>query len=181
MCPQPRKSLDEHKLQNTKARYVEPASDVPASRPHYPSGITPAAKRVFKNITRLLERRRTLTEADGELIRLLALTHVRHARAVEMLAEQGEIRMYERLDSNGQARSFEKENLWLAVACAAEKQMIGIYDRLGFTPRDRTKVKPTKEEPKPDADAAALFSRDAEQPPVEDEIDLNSIDETVVM
>jgi len=172
--PQPRKSLDEHKLQNTKPQYVEPTAVLDPSRPRYPKGLTPEAKRVFKNITRLLERRRSLTEADGELIRLLALTHVRHARAVENLAEQGEIRLYTRLDSNGQPHEFEKENLWLPIARDAEKQMIGIYDRLGFTPRDRSKVKPTKEEPKPEE---ALPSRDEIALP-EDEPNLADIDLT---
>ena len=170
--PTPRKPLSEHALASTKPRYVEPQSDVDASRPRYPKGLTPEAKRVFKNVTRLLERRRSLTEADGELVRLLALTHVRHARAVEKLAEQGEIRIYVRLDSNGSPHDVEKENLWLAVATTAEKQMIGIYDRLGFTPRDRSKVKPTKEEPKPED---APFPTREEITLPGDDIDLNSI------
>jgi P27 family predicted phage terminase small subunit len=174
--PRERKDLETHKLQNTKPSYVEPKSDVDSSRPKYPKGLTPEAKRVFKNVTRLLERRRSLTEADGELVRFLALTHVRHARAVEKLAEQGEIRMYTRLDSNGQPHEFEKENLWLAVATTAEKQMIGIYDRLGFTPRDRSKVKPTKDEtPKPEEE---IPTREDTTLPG-DEIDLNAIDTTV--
>jgi P27 family predicted phage terminase small subunit len=172
--PRERLSIDHHKLAGTKPAYVEPQSDVDASRPRYPKGLTPEAKRVFKNVTRLLERRRSLTEADGELVRLLALTHVRHARAVEKLAEQGEIRIYVRLDSNGQPHDVEKENLWLAVATTAEKQMIGIYDRLGFTPRDRSKIRPTKEEPKPEDDASFFPSREPITPP-DNDIDLNSI------
>jgi P27 family predicted phage terminase small subunit len=176
--PTPRKSLSEHELQSTKPRYVEPDSSIAPGRPKYPKGLTPEAKKVFKAACHLLERRRSLTEADGELIRLLALTHVRHARAIEKLALEGEVRMYTRLDSNGQPHEFEKENLWLQIARDAEKQMIGIFDRLGVTPLNRGKVKPTKAEPK--ADAAAMPTRDETTLP-EDEVDLNSIDETLIV
>jgi hypothetical protein len=49
-----------------------------------------------------------------------------------------------------------------------------------LNPLQRSKVKPTKQEPKPDAEAAALFSREAEQQPVEDEINLDDIHEELV-
>jgi len=45
---------------------------------------------------------------------------------------------------------------------------------------NRGKVKPTKEEPKPDAAESALLSRDVQQQPVEDEPDLSLIHEELV-
>jgi phage terminase small subunit len=121
---------------------------------------------VFKAISQLLERRRSLTEADGELIRILALTHVRHSKAIQKLDEEGEIRVYQRLDKFGEQVPSERPNLWLDVAQACEKQMIAIYDRLGCTPLSRGKVKQVdapKSKPT-DADDEALLSRDAPAP-----------------
>jgi hypothetical protein len=54
--------------------------------------------------------------------------------------------------------------------------------QLGLTPSARTKVKPTRE-PKqtaPPPDETAFFSRDAVQPPVEDEPDLDAINTAVM-
>jgi P27 family predicted phage terminase small subunit len=175
--------LSAHELQNTKPRYAEPSSDVQAGRPRYPKGIgiSAAARKVFKRLCALLEARRVLSEGDAELLRLYSVTFTRHERALAKLDEQGEIRMYTRLDSNGQPHEFEKENLYLAIAQNCEKFMRATLADLGLNPLQRSKVKPLKTEPKPDAAEAALLSRDAEQPLVEDEIDLNSIDETQVM
>jgi P27 family predicted phage terminase small subunit len=178
--PQPRKSLDEHKLQNTKARYVEPASDVPAGRPKFPKDITSEEKPFFKQIVKLLSNSRTCTAGDAELIRLLTIARTRHARALEHIRAEGEICAYTRLDSNGQPHEVWKENLWLKVATDAEKLQMSALDRLGLTPLNRGKIKPTKEEPKPDAAEAALLSREAEQQPVEDEPDLSLIHEELV-
>jgi P27 family predicted phage terminase small subunit len=176
--PMPRKNLDEHLLAGTKPQWsdVSCADDKP-SRPRYPKGLTKEAKKVFRAIALLLERRRSLTEADGELIRLLALTHVRHARAIEKLAAEGEIRVYIRLDARGEQAEVEKENLWLQIARDAEKQMIGIYDRLGFTPRDRGKVKQVN--PKVPQEPEDFQSK-AETTLPGEEISLADIDETAV-
>ncbi|HWY20027.1 MAG TPA: P27 family phage terminase small subunit [Candidatus Acidoferrum sp.] len=187
----PRKSLDQHKLQGTKPEYVEPTAIVSGGRPRYPKNLTPEAKRVFKSISRLMESRRSLTEADGELIRLLALTHVRHSKAISKLEEEGEIKVYFRLDKHGEQVASERPNLWLDVAQACEKQMISIYDRLGLTPLNRAKVKPT--EPPKDAtqyhpdypgvvfEDAHLLSRAAKEPVVEEpDPDLSLIDENVI-
>jgi P27 family predicted phage terminase small subunit len=179
--PAQRKDLETHKIQGTKARYSEPASDVSAGRPKFPPNFTSAMKSTFKRIVKLLETRRTCTQGDAEIIRLFCVALDRHTRALEHLTAESEICAYTRLDSNGQPHEVWKENLWLKVATDAEKLQLASLDRLGLTPLNRGKIKPTKDEPKPDADAAALFSRDAQQPPVEDEIDLNSIDETKVM
>lgn len=182
MSPRPRKSLDEHRLQNTKPQYVEPSAALIPTRPRYPRDLSPAAKRVFKSISRLLERRRSLTEADGELIRLLALTYVRHERAIAKVAQEGEITTYFRLDNRGESVPSERPNLWLKVAQEAEKQMIAIYDRLGLTPMNRAKVKPTEQPKAPTTttqEEEALFSREASAS-ANDEIDLSSIDETSI-
>ena len=144
--PTPRKSLDEHKLSGTRAHYVEESSDVSPDRPRYPKNLSIEARRFFKGICRTLERRRTLTEGDQELIRLAAVLRDRHERAIAHVAAEGEIAVYTRFDSNGATHDIVKENLWLRVAKDAERQTVAILDRLGLTPMHRSKIKPTKKD-----------------------------------
>jgi len=140
----PRKSDELHLLQGTKSQAkMETENTIPPGRPKYPKNISPESKAVFKRLCSLLEKRRALTEGDGELLRIYAILFDRHSRALAKIAEQGEICVYVRLDSNGQPHDVEKENLWLSVATNSEKNMIAILDRLGLTPHNRTKVKPT--------------------------------------
>jgi phage terminase small subunit len=57
---------------------------------------------------------------------------------------EGEIRTYT-IIVKGEAQEIEKENLWLKIAFTAEKNMVAILDRLGLTPHNRAKIKPTAE------------------------------------
>jgi P27 family predicted phage terminase small subunit len=174
--PRERKPLDEHKLQGTKPQYVDPSVDVMPSRPRYPADLTPAQKKVFKRMARLIERRRSLTEGDGDLIRLFAITYVRHEKAKAKVEEEGEIKVYFRLDNHGEQVPCEKRNLWLKIVQDCEKQMIGLHDRLGTTPLNRNKVKQV-DPPKPKEDPleAAMLSRSAPQPQSETEPDLDAV------
>lgn len=139
-----KKSDDLHWLQGTKpsGAKVEGAPVAPG-RPAYPKGISQAAKRVFKRLCGLLEERRHLSEGDGELLRIYALLYTRHEKALAKLEAEGEIRVYVRLDSNGQPHDQEKPNLWLKVAETCERNMTACLDRLGLTLVARAKVKPT--------------------------------------
>jgi P27 family predicted phage terminase small subunit len=175
--PQSRKSLDEHKFQGTRPHYADDDSDVKPGRPKYPKGISPDAKRVFKRLCLLLSRRKTLTEGDAELLRLYAVTFDRHARALAHLDAEGEICPYERLDSNGEAHTVYKENLWLKVASDSEKFMRACLNDCGLNPMSRGKVK-VAERPKP-VDPEMPTKEQTTLP--EPAIDLSSIDETKVM
>lgn len=159
----PRVDLETHALTGTKAHYVEPESLVVGSRPRIPKEFRsrPELRRAFKEYSRSLEHRRTLTEGDGDLIRLIVLCRDRHLRAMEHIQTEGEICVYQRLDSNGQAVDVVKPNLWLKVAQDSEKQIVACLDRLGMTPTNRAKVKPTeKPEAEEDKAGAALLSRE---------------------
>jgi len=146
--PTPRKTDGMHKLTGTKSQaQPEPDFTVPASRPRKPKDLSPDALAVFTRLCALLRKRRALTAADGELIRLYSVNHARHAKAMAKIAEEGEVCVYTRLDSNGQAHDVEKTNLWLPIATTAEKNMVAILDRLGLSPLNRAKVKPTAPEP----------------------------------
>ena len=146
-----------HKLKGSRpTRAKEPEFVLPPSRPRKPKDLSPAALAVFTRLCSLLRKRRALTAADGELLRLYAVTHERHAKAMAKIEEQGEVCVYTRLDSNGAAHEVEKENLWLKIAVNAEKNMVAILDRLGLSPLNRAKVKPTAK-PKQDAQPANPF------------------------
>lgn len=124
-----------HPPSGDKASAVEPG------RPRFPVGISHEARRLFKALCGLLEKRGHLTTGDGELIRLYVILHDRQARAQAALEKEGEICEYVRLDSSGVAHPQVKPNIALAIAERAEKQMVTILVQLGLTPRSRDGVK----------------------------------------
>jgi P27 family predicted phage terminase small subunit len=145
--PTPRKPDELHWLTGTKSQ-ARPVEFTPsAGRPKKPKGVSKEALASFKRLCRLLESRRSLTPGDEDILRLFAVLFDRHARALTKLAEEGEIRVYVRFDSNGQAHDVEKTNMWLKIAQDAERQMVAILRDLGLTPNARAKVKPTAEAP----------------------------------
>lgn len=176
-----RKSLTDHELQGTKPQYVLPDSDVPAGRPKYPKGITPAAKSNFKRLVKMLEERRTVTAGDQEILRLYAFLFDRHSRALEHIATEGEVVLTEVLSKDGKTViEVLKPNQWLKIAETCETKMANILTQLGLTPRSRTQVKATKEDPKPEA--VFPTREEATKPAGDPDADLlNSIDERQVM
>jgi P27 family predicted phage terminase small subunit len=138
----PRKSDELHALHGTKPETPKTvASAIPAGRPKFcgPKEV----RGVFKKICQMLEQRRALTEADGPLLALYCVSYSRAQKANDKLREEGEVCLYTRLDSNGTAHQVEKPNLWLKVAQDAEKQMLACLDRLGLSPMNRDRVRPT--------------------------------------
>jgi len=145
-----------HWLQGTKPQAKAKAEySVEPGRPKYPKGISAEARAVFKRLCTLLESRRALSEGDGELLRLYSILYDRHARALAKIAVEGEVRVYVRLDSNGNPHDQEKSNIWLKVAETAERNMVACLDRLGLSPLNRGKVAPTSRTTKTEAEAAA--------------------------
>ena len=131
--PRERKSLEEHRISGTKPQYVLPDSDVIASRPKIPVEFPKGSplRKWFKEYCAPLEKRRTLTSGDAELLRVAVINRDRHARALVHLRNEGEIVTYQRLDADGHSVNVVKPNLWLKVAQDAEKQLVAILDRLG--------------------------------------------------
>jgi P27 family predicted phage terminase small subunit len=125
-------------------RSPEQLSYIRQGRPRCPKDLSPAAKAVFKNLCYLLEDRGTLTDADGELLRLYAITFDRHARAIAHLQTEGEFIQEETVDKQGNTKILSRLNGWLAVAERSERQMIAIGIQLGLTPAARDKVKATR-------------------------------------
>lgn len=177
--PMPRKSLADHKLNGTTPEYAS-TPDLAPGRPRYPKGISRDAKKAFKRIAAMLEERRSITRGDEEVLRLYSILFDRHAKAMAKLAEEGEVVTYHRLNNRGESVPSERPNLWLRIAQDSEKHMTALLRDLGLTPGTRSKVKPTAspEQPKPVDPEEHLLERPSTSAP--EEIDLDSIDETVV-
>lgn len=141
--PTPRKSEAMHQLTGTVSQAIpETQSHVQQARPRIPKDLTPEAVEVFKRLCALLKKRRVLTAGDIELLRLYAILHVRHQKAMAKIQVEGEVCVYTRLNNHGEEVQCEKHNLWLKVAETAEKNLVALQDRLGLTPHNRDKVKP---------------------------------------
>src|SRR5258708_29834530 len=148
-----------HELQGTKsvAGKTNDSAAIAPGRPKFPRNLPQDARAVFKRIVRLLEKRRHITEGDVELIRLYALLYVRHAKALTKLEVEGEVKVYVRLDSHGTPHDQEKPNYWLKAAETAEKTLVAILDRLGLTPPNPAKGRPTRDDRKKPTDPMDNF------------------------
>ena len=174
-----RKSLEDHKLQHTTPQYVLPDSDIPAGRPKYPKGISGQSRACFKRLTKMLEQRRTVTQGDAEILRLYAYLFDRHSRALEHIATEGEIVASNSVSKTGEVYEVMKPNQWLKIAETCETKMANLLTQLGLTPRARTQVKATKEEPKPEAQFPTREEALGMKPDADADL-LNSIDEMQV-
>jgi P27 family predicted phage terminase small subunit len=145
--PMPRKDLATHALHGTTPhdRTPDKPSALVASRPKYPKNLTSGARRVFKDLVKLLLERRALTAGDQYLLELYVGIWERRARAQAKLLEEGEVTTYARIDSNGKMHQCEKLNLHLKTVTEAEKQLVGILDRLGLSPIAGSKVRQTRQ------------------------------------
>jgi P27 family predicted phage terminase small subunit len=142
--PAHRKSTALHELHGSKPHdRGADTSHVPAGRPRFPKDLDASLRPVFKRLCSLLQERRALTSADGELIRLYCFQYDRHTRQVALLRAEGEICTYTRLDSNGQPHPVVKENVRMKVVTKCECQMATILNQLGLTPTAKDRAKQT--------------------------------------
>ena len=135
-------------LHGAKSQSAVPTeSTVRAGRPRYPAGLTPAARRMFKDLCRLLSDRRALSEADGEALRLYAILYDRHARALAAVESEGLLISETRFGSNGEPSLRKVKNPALAICQESEKQMTAILRDLCLTVATKDKSKPTRARP----------------------------------
>lgn len=143
--PAQRKPETLHNLHGTKPNgRAADVSHVGAGRPRFPKDLDATLRPIFKRLCSLLQERRTLTAADGELIRLYCFQYERHVKNVALLRNEGELCEYTRLDSNGHPHQQVKVNLRLKVVADAERQMAAILNQLGLSPTAKDRSKPTK-------------------------------------
>lgn len=143
MSPQPRKSDALHELEGTRPEYA-PELSVAGGLPKCPAHLGEIGRKTFRQLSKMLEERRTVTVGDREIIGLYAELKERYLRAIDHIRAEGEITQYTVLDSNGQPHEVFKPNLWLKVTQDAEAKMRGILADLGLNPVARPKVRPTQ-------------------------------------
>ena len=139
-----RKSEFEHALAGTQARITAAGeSHVAGALPKPPKFLSPDARKKFKSLVRQLAARRAVTQGDGDLIAIYCTQDERWQQALVKIRDEGAVRIYQRLGSDGLSVDVEKENLHIKLAQNCERQMVAILKQLGLTPKDRETVKPT--------------------------------------
>ena len=139
----PRIDLETHEIRGTKPQYVLGDSDTPAGKPKVPRNLSKDAKATFRRLARMLAQRRTLTAGDSEILRLYCVAFDRHSRAIEHLANEGEIVDRQRATKSGQLYDVPEKNMWLDIAQSSERYMRGLLSDLGLNPLQRSRVKQT--------------------------------------
>jgi P27 family predicted phage terminase small subunit len=139
-----RKSDELHELQGTESR-TAPEVSVAGSKPRCPKELSPEARKIFRSACSELEKRRAVTSADAIILELLASTVDKYRRAREHVRVEGEIVEYTTLDKNREQVTKKAKNLWLGIANEAETKITALLDRLGFTPINRSRIRPTKD------------------------------------
>jgi P27 family predicted phage terminase small subunit len=140
-----RKSDELHDLEGTSTR-TAPEVSVAGSRPKCPKELSAEARKIFKSAAAELEKRRAVTSADAIILELLAATMDKYRRARKHVADEGEIVEYTRLSKTGEQVTTKAKNLWLGIANEAETKITALLDRLGMTPMNRARVRPTKDQ-----------------------------------
>lgn len=139
----PRVSEAVHALRGTKPQYSAlDESHVAGTLPKAPKHLDKEERKKFKQMVRQLADRRAVTSGDADVIAIYVEQHARWQQSLAKLKVEGNVRLYIRLDSNGEVHQVEKPNIHLAIAKDCERAMVVILSRLGLTPKDR-EIKPT--------------------------------------
>ena len=141
--PQRAKTAQEHYLADTKSQAKPPAaSNFVGGRPKCPKHLSPTAKEEFRRCVRLLEKRRTITPGDAGILALYAEILARWIKAKQQMGDKL-ITMTTITDNHGEAHEVEKVNPLLKIVDQCEVKLVRLETRLGLTPTDREKSRPT--------------------------------------
>jgi P27 family predicted phage terminase small subunit len=141
----PRQSDEQHALHGTKSA-APPESAAPAGRPRVPKHLSADARKIFRDTVRELQKRRSCTTADARIIELLAIAVERHRQALQHIMAEGAVVTYTRLNNHGEEVPTTAKNIWLGIAQEAEGKITSLLDRLGFSPLNRSRVRPASTE-----------------------------------
>jgi P27 family predicted phage terminase small subunit len=145
----PRKTLVQHKLAGTKPEWAAPPVEpIAAGRPKFPSGLTNAARKKFKELCGQLAERGALTKGDKELLHIYATVFDDWQLAQADVQARGLVITFFALDKNGAQVERQKTNPYVAIKRDCVTKMLAILDRCGLTPIAKQKVHPAAEAPK---------------------------------
>jgi len=147
--PTPRKSLAQHALEGTKAHYDvgKQTSHIPAARPYPPKFLNEACAKKFRQLARVLDKRRVATSGDTELLTQYVVLWDRWLKAQQHVEKEGSVIIVEKEAKEGHTYKVHITNPWLKVAQVTEKQMTTAMVGLGLTVNSRDKAKQTAANP----------------------------------
>jgi P27 family predicted phage terminase small subunit len=144
--------------------------------PEMPKELRPTARREWGRITLDLDALGVLSVVDGKALAMYCDAYADWEEAQRDCVRNGLVIETPVFNKNGDLAGYvKKENPSFNVKCKAIKTMKAFLIEFGLTPASRAKLK--IEKPKPED---GLPPRDM-TPVGSDDVDLNSIDETVVM
>ena len=139
----PRKTLAQHALAGTKPEYgAPPAAPIAGGRPNFPSGLTKAARKKFKELCGQLAERGALTKGDKELLHLYSTIYDDWQLAQLDIQQRGQVVTFYALDKNGAQVQRQKVNPYVEIKRDCVAKMLSILDRCGLTPIAKQKVHP---------------------------------------
>lgn len=139
-------SVHQNALHGTRSQAVAvPESHIASGTPASPKRLSPHAKKLFRQLCKVLSDRRALTEGDAETLRLYCSVWDRHRVEEAALREQGNFIYVAVTDSKGYSHEKLTANPRLQFVERAEKQMLALLIQLelGLTPITRDRAKPT--------------------------------------
>jgi P27 family predicted phage terminase small subunit len=120
---------------------IAPASYVEPGRPKRPRDLSPSQKRTFKRVCGALEKRRTLSPGDFDIVMNYVRLDARREEAQRVLDDEGAVI---------QTADGPRTNPALAIVERTEAKLLTILRDLGLTPASRDKVKVTRRVAEPD-------------------------------
>ncbi len=147
--PTPRKSREQHALEGTKAHYDsgKQTSHIPAARPYPPKFLNERAAKKFRQLARVLDKRRVATAGDTELLTQYAVLWDRWMEAQAHVEAEGQIIVIEKAAKDGHTYKVHVANPYLKIAQFTEKQLAAALLALGLTVNSRDKAKQTAANP----------------------------------
>lgn len=129
-------------------RAKEHAPTASEGRPRVPRFLSGPERQRFRQLCSGLEKRRSLTPEEGEILALYCVTWSRWRRALKDIVDRGDVVKVEVRGKDDEIITREKKNPYCLIAQECEKQMHGYLQSLGMTPAAREKVKPVKQQEK---------------------------------
>ena len=143
-----------HALKGTKARPNQRGEhdkepQTVGGRPRCPAFIKadPDAFLAWKDVVRLLKKRRTISAGDAPTLAVYSVVYSKWIRATKDIAERGFEVTVTKTNKQGEEYEIEVPNVSVRIATDCERQLLALAKALGLTPDTREKIKPTKADP----------------------------------
>jgi P27 family predicted phage terminase small subunit len=136
-----------HALKGTRATRAAERVAFQGCRPRMPKTLSPEEQISYKEIVKLLSKRRTITAEDVLSLKLWAQTDVRHQNLLKELRDHGEMIDQPMMDSNGGVHTKRILNPAGKTCTQLGNNLKALLQQFGLTPASREKAPPTAPPP----------------------------------